>query len=301
MNHLNSLGLAVSILFILPSCNGGSPTREHRLPKVAVKTVTVKQGYSEKKLTLNGKTLYLNKTTVISPISGYVIKMNVNYGDQVKKEETLFEIQTRESKTLRNTDALPAGAGILKIKSSLAGIVGKLTINATGSYITQGSALCTIVGTSNVLVQVNVPFEHHSQLKAGTKCTLLLPDQTSISGIVVRILPFMDPVSQTQKVLILPASNQPLPENLHLMVQFITNRHQSLLLPRNAIMTNEEQSKFWVMKIKNDSVAVKVPIQKGIENDSMTEIASPRVKPTDTIISEGAYGLANGSIVKITK
>ena len=65
-------------------------------------------------------------------------------------------------------------------------------------------------------------------------------------------------------------------------------------------MTNEKQTDFWLMKIEHDSIAVRVPIEKGIENDSVIEILSAHVNLHDLIISEGAYGLPDSSLVKIS-
>jgi hypothetical protein len=66
-------------------------------------------------------------------------------------------------------------------------------------------------------------------------------------------------------------------------------------------MTNEVLKDFWVMKIMNDSMAVKISIQKGIENDSLMEVISSDLSVGDRIITEGAYGLPDSSKVKIEK
>jgi len=302
MKHLNILGLAAIILFVSSACNRHSSTQEVQPPKVSVKTIPVREGNIEKKITLNGKTIFLKKNTLVSPIPGYIVKINVKYGDAVQKDEVLFEIQTKESKTLKNTGIFSSTAGIIQVRASFSGVVNNLNINETGGYITEGSPLCSMVVTTDLRVQVNVPFEYHSQIKPGSKCILLLSDHTSIPGTVLQILPFMDAVNQTQHVLIKPASNRALPEDLNLLVQFITDRHQSVLLvPPQAVMTNEIQSEFWVMKIENDSLAVKVPIKKGIENDSIIEILSAELKKNDRVIREGAYGLPDRTIVKIIR
>jgi hypothetical protein len=66
-------------------------------------------------------------------------------------------------------------------------------------------------------------------------------------------------------------------------------------------MTNESQTEFWVMKIVNDKLAIKTPVTKGIENESIVEILSSDLKATDLIISDGAYGMNDSTIVKIIK
>jgi hypothetical protein len=53
------------------------------------------------------------------------------------------------------------------------------------------------------------------------------------------------------------------------------------------------------MKIVHDSLAVKIPVEKGIEDDSLVEIISPDLKTGDLLITEGAFGLPDSSIVKL--
>jgi multidrug efflux pump subunit AcrA (membrane-fusion protein) len=78
----------------------------------------------------------------------------------------------------------------------------------------------------------------------------------------------------------------------------IKQKKNAFSLPLDAIQTNETQDEFWVMKLVNDSMAVKVPIIVGLQNDSLREIISG-IGPTDKIILKGAYGLSDSSIVKV--
>jgi hypothetical protein len=51
----------------------------------------------------------------------------------------------------------------------------------------------------------------------------------------------------------------------------------------------------------NDSMAVKVPVQKGLESDTSVQIISPRFSDTDKILVSGNYGLADTAFVKIER
>jgi hypothetical protein len=55
------------------------------------------------------------------------------------------------------------------------------------------------------------------------------------------------------------------------------------------------------MKINTGDTAVKIPVKKGIENDSIAEVISSELKVNDLIISDGAYGLPDSTIVSIVK
>ena len=215
----------------------------------------MKFGEIEKTVSLNGKTVFLKKNAVVSPISGYVLKMLVKFGDKVQKNQLLFEVQTKESKALENT--ITGNAGIIKIIAPASGTINALNINSTGSYVMEGAELCNIIENKDLLVQVNVPFEYNSLARPGTKCNLFLADNTTFVGIIFQVMPNIDEANQTQQILIKPRTNRPLPENLNLTVQLVQAKHNySCLVPRNTLMTNETQTEYWVMKIVKDKISI---------------------------------------------
>ena len=71
------------------------------------------------------------------------------------------------------------------------------------------------------------------------------------------------------------------------------------MVPKAAVLTDETQSQFWVMKITDSNIAVKVPIQKGMENSGEVEILSPAFSDKDRILISGNYGLADTAKVSI--
>ena len=46
---------------------------------------------------------------------------------------------------------------------------------------------------------------------------------------------------------------------------------------------DETQTEFWVMKVLNDSTAVKVLVKKGIENYNEIEIIDPQFLPDEKV------------------
>src|SRR5678815_96990 len=70
------------------------------------------------------------------------------------------------------------------------------------------------------------------------------------------------------------------------------------MLPKAAVLSNEEQTEFWIMKLLNDSVAVKTGIQKGIESGGNIQVISPPLGDSDRIILTGNYGLSDTAKIK---
>ena len=288
------------VAFALFSCGKKEATEAEQMPVVTVKTTVVKFGEIDSKLTFNGKVIYLKKNLVVSPISGYVRKISVKFGDYVKQNQLLFEIQTKENKALENTNS--ENTGIIRVFAPSQGIINSLNIIENGAYVLEGASLCTVAENHDVMVQLNLPFEFNSLVKIGNSCTLVLGDNIKFSGTIYQILPTVDDANQTQQVLIKPHYNKSLPENLNLEVELVKARHnKTCLIPRNALMTNETQTEFWVMKVIENKKAIKVPVQKGIENDDFVEILNSGLTKSDQVISEGAYGLNDSSTVKINR
>ncbi len=81
----------------------------------------------------------------------------------------------------------------------------------------------------------------------------------------------------------------------------LTNQMMLLVLPKSSLVTNVTQDSFWVMKLINDTTAVKINVTRGIENDSVVQILNSNLKPDDKIILSGAYGLPDTAKVEIVK
>lgn len=296
MKNILTLFILVILQFVTFSCTEQNKEQAVEIPLISVKTTQIVQGDIEKFLELNGKTVYLKKNKVVSPISAYVVKVNVQFGDKVQKGAILFELQTKENK------ALNSNMGDIKVYAPSSGTVGELIVNQPGTYLVEGDLICTIIENSDLMIQVNVPFQYHSLLNLGIQSKIFLPDYTSSVGRIVKILPAISETDQTQTVYLKTDYGLQLPENLNVTARFVLDKHtNSLLIAKDALMSNEKLTEFWVMKIIKDSLALKIPIQKGIENDSLVEVFSNELKINDIIIDEGAYGLPDSSIVKIIK
>ena len=73
----------------------------------------------------------------------------------------------------------------------------------------------------------------------------------------------------------------------------------SQALPKPAVLTDETESTFWVMKLIDSTTAVKVPVVKGLETKDKIEILSPVFKRSDRILVTGNYGLPDTAKVKV--
>ena len=307
MKSASSLLIIALFINVFVSCKSKSEKIPDTVdPKVSVKTTIVITGSIDDIISLNGKSVFLKKNGVISSISGYLKKVYVQFGDMVHKSDLLFEIQTKENKALENSGLDPelssSKTGIIRVLAPSDGIISDLNINSSGMYIAEGGQLCTIVENKEMMIQVNVPYEYNQWFKINKACKIVLPDSTFIDGNIYKIMPVINETSQTQNVLIKVRSNRQVPENLNVIVKFVKLSHsKALLIPKAALLTNEVQQEFWVMKILHDSIATKVNVVKGFENNRMVEVISKNIAVNDPVIIEGAYGLPDSTVVKVVK
>ena len=148
----------------------------------------------------------------------------------------------------------------------------------------------------------DLPYELKPYLPNNKIVQLHLPDSTLLNGVLQAPLPVADSATQTQRYIIHVNSSEPIPENLIAKVYLIkTAKQNAIALPKAAVLSDEVQSEFWIMKMLNDSTAVKVPVKKGMETKDNVEIVSPPLSSTDKILLTGNYGLPDTAKVKVMK
>jgi hypothetical protein len=292
----------IIVLVLIQSCKNKDTSIESLAAPLPIVTIIHPvKGTLHETEQINGQVVYLNKTIMTAPISGYVSHVNVKLGDVVKKGSRLFSIQTKESKALENSNIETSNQfGIIPIYASASGYINTLDVTDSGVFISEGSPLTTIVKSSDLAIQVNAPFQLSKLLIGSNNIVIELPNQEMKAATFYKAMPIVDPVSQTQQILFKLNTYELLPENLNVLIKIpVKQKSDVIIIPKDAVLTNETQDEFWIMTITTDSLAVIVPIVKGLENDSEVEIIKPVLKLTDKIIEKGAYGLPDSTKVKI--
>ena len=110
----------------------------------------------------------------------------------------------------------------------------------------------------------------------------------------------MDAASQTQSYVVKVQTNSVLPENLLATVELIkSTKPKTQVIEKSAVLTDETMENFWVMKMVNDTTAVKIQVTKGITTNTQIEILSPQFTADDKILNTGNYGLPDTAFVSI--
>lgn len=298
-------GLAVCLLAF--SCsNKTEETAAEIKPVAQVKITNVSYKNMEEQVTLTATSVYLQRSQVTAPVAGYITRVYVKYGDAVSKGQSLYDIETKERTALGNNaineDSTLRNFGKLTIKAPSGGIITIIDRQQTGEYIMEGNPFCTITQSGDLAFQLNVPFEYHSLVEHSSYCVLVLPDKSQMQARIVKALSSLNASAQTQMYLVKPTRSVFLPEGLVASVMLTTSsKPNTQVLAKEAVLSDELMKNFWIMKLLNDTTAVKVDIKTGIKNSGEVEILSPQFNTADRILSEGNYGLADTAAVKIIK
>lgn len=265
-------------------------------PKTAVTLTHAAFGRIEKEIIFSATTVYQNKSVVGAPIPAFITEALVRPGSRVKAGETLYRIESKEQHALGN-----GSHAVIPIKAERDGIVLDVQQQA-GSYVTEGTVLCSVAEIESLVFEIHVPYEQQRYAHSGSKCMLELPDGTRLAATVHTSLATMNTVSQSERV-IARAKAPFLPEGMNVKAIFSVSDSSSerMILPKSTVQSNETLTEYWVMKLADDSTAVRVPVAIGNSNASEIEIESDALSPQDCIILTGGYGLEDGAKVVVTK
>ncbi|MDB5243233.1 MAG: hypothetical protein JWP57_3858 [Spirosoma sp.] len=297
-------------LLLLSRCGSSSTSdtstqaAEPPRPKTPVEVTTVKADSFRVEKTFRGITYYLTSGDIKSPIAGYVTKVYVKIGDQLRKGAPLFGLETKEAYALGGknylNDPTLKNIGQLIIRAPEAGLI-TLVQAEEREYVQDGAVLASFSAPDMFVFLIEVPVEQDSAVHVGSVCTIKLPNGRQIGGRISRTLAITDSLSQTERFVVKPDHPMVLPARLGLNITFTDQQHNNVQsLPTEAVLANELQTEFWVMKLINDTTAIRVPVKTGLQRDTHVEILSPRFSPRDRFVSKGGYGLADTASVTIS-
>lgn len=295
----------ISLFFVFfISCKNKNTAEETLATTVLVSTTSIETGAINEFVDLNATASYLIKNTIKANTTGYVNGVNVVSNDFVTKGKILFSLQTREAKALGNTvnqldSSLNFGKGI-EVKATTNGFISAVNVQK-GDYVQDGDQLALLNDITSFAIVLSLPYELKKYLSINDKLPVFLPDGKEISASVKRFIPSVDMASQTQNVVLKYSGSLDIPENLIVKVRIPkTSNLKTISVPKEAVLCDETETFFWIMKMIDRDTAIKIPIRKGIENEKRVEILYPILTKRDQILLTGNYGVGDTIKVKIT-
>jgi multidrug efflux pump subunit AcrA (membrane-fusion protein) len=169
-----------------------------------------------------------------------------------------------------------------------------------GETAAAGTPVITIMDTSSLIAKLHVAQAVAQKLHLGSSADLAIPgiDEPQ-SATVSLISPALDPGSTTVEVWL----NLPNPDGRYKVGTPVhatlhgTTVSNAVQVPVNAIVPGEDGGTS-VFVVGSDSTAKKRAVKIGIRTPDKVQILDG-VTPSDTVITEGGYGLDDGTKVKI--
>jgi len=254
---------------------------------------------------LNAVSAFLQKSYVKANANGYLQSSDVYPGKYVEVGQPLFSLKTKEAQIIGNSirvlDSTLKFTGVNQIKANQHGYITQLN-HQSGDYVQDGEQLAVISDRNSFVFLLDLPYELRPYVLNKGIVSLQLPDGERLTGRIGEVMPTVDSASQTQNVVIRVSPPHAIPENLIAKVHIEKLSHTGAQsLPKAAVLTNDTEDEFWVMKLIDSATAVKVSVKKGIETKDRVEILSPAFTPSDRILVSGNYGLPDTAKVKVTE
>lgn len=299
-------GIYFILVIVLVSCGQAAPDdssdEQHVVTPVTV--TAVQTGFMADTIELNATSTFLQKSIVKASANGYLTKVNAVVGKTAGSGEVLFVLKTKEAQSIGNTinalDSTFKFSGLITIRAARTGHITEVD-HQVGDYVQDGEQLAVINDVNSFVFVLNLPYELRPFVLGKKEVQLKLPDGQKLAGAITAVTANVDSASQTQQVYIKVPSHQ-LPVNLVAKVNIVkTAKANAVYLPKQTVLANETQTGFWVMKVIGDTMAVKVPVTKGLETNGQVEIIAPTFAPTDRFVLTGNYGLADTATIKIIK
>jgi HlyD family secretion protein len=296
------ISLAIVLLY---SCrHSKEASEEATIVKTPVTIAPVEYKSVASTVTLPAVATFMNKSVIRATTSGIIDKVLIDPGQSVKPDQLLFTIRTREAIALdrgARSDSSLNFKGLINIISRKEGVINSIAYQK-GDFVQEGDEMAIVSDQSSLVFILDVPIELDRYIEKNRRCKITLPDQRKIEASIIRKLAEMDMQSQTVRYVVKPVSEESFPANLIASIDLVKSTNEkALVMPKQAVLGNETQTEFWVMKIVNDSTAIRVDVTKGYENNEEVEITAPGFLPSDRIVLTGNYGLSDTARVTISK
>jgi len=299
----NKLLWVLAITVTTTACNHKKTTNTHYklpLPTVTVGHPVVKsQAVYE---SFRAVSRYLQNVNLRARTQGIVTHVFASPGDEVYAGQPMFVIKPVELSALEKSSISHQLGNISDTIFSKQNILTNQVMVQQGDYVQPGSLLASAFKKNSLVAITYIPFSKVSAIRKNNPCTVFIPGKKPVNTFFKRQLFSADSITQTQPFIVPLPSNLQLSKGMNLRVRFKEKEiHDGIFVPRVAVLSNEEETSFWVIKVVNNSIVRKVPVTIGWEGKNSIQVISGDIKPSDEIVTQGAYGLPDNTRVKIIK
>jgi membrane fusion protein (multidrug efflux system) len=182
-------------------------------------------------------------------------------------------------------------------------LVGGSVINRfvdLGERVSPGQPLFEVAEIKQVEVEAGVSDKRFSETGLGQTAIVTVDGYPGavFTGTVVKIQPAIDPMTRTfQATIRIDNPQELLKPGMLARAEIEVGLHQNaLVIPKSASL--EEEGKYYVVAVMNGKVDRREIIPGFLDGEKLEALSG--VSEGDQVVIEGAYGLAQGAIVKVS-
>ena len=248
-----------------------------------------------------GRDLDTARATLVQSQAAYdIAKQHFDAVQQVSREAALENARGQLASAKGKYLGAQAQLSYTEIRSPIDGVVTDRPLFA-GETAGAGMPVITVMNTSALLAKLHIAQMQAQQLTLGASAEITVPGVTDpVAAKVSLISPALDPGSTTVEVWLRVENPKDLFKAGTAVHAVITGRTATAatLIPTEAVQTAADGTTKSVMVIAADGSAHKRPVVLGIQTATTVQVLSG-LTPADTVITTGAYGLDDGTKVKI--
>ena len=228
-----------------------------------------------------------------------IANQHLNSLKSVSQSATISSAEGALESAKGKYQAAQAGLSYSEIRSPIDGVVTDRPLYA-GEMANTGQAIVTVMDTSSLLAKVHLSQQQTVGLKLGEDAILTFTGQDEPAhGKISLISPALDAGSTTLEVWVTVPNKTSkykagTPVHVSLAARTLTD---AVTVPNEALITTKSGTPA-VMVISADSVAHQKDVKTGITDGHDTQVLSG-VQPGDLVVTKGAYGMDDGTKVKI--
>jgi len=228
-----------------------------------------------------------------------IAKQHLNSLKSVSQSATISSAEGALESAKGKYEAAQAGLSYSEIRSPIDGVVTDRPLFG-GEMANAGQAIVTVMDTSSLIAKVHLSQQQTAGLKLGEDATLTFTGQDEPAhGKISLISPALDTGSTTLEVWVTVPNKTGkykagTPVHVSLAARTLAD---AVTVPNEALITTKSGTPA-VMVVGVDSVAHQKDVKTGITDGHDTQVLSG-VQPGDLVVTQGAYGMDDGTKVKI--
>jgi multidrug efflux pump subunit AcrA (membrane-fusion protein) len=187
-----------------------------------------------------------------------------------------------------------------EIRSPINGVVTDRPLYP-GEMASTSAPFMTVMDISSVIAKAHIPQSDAMLLQKGDNATIEVAGLDKLPGTVTLVSPALDPNSTTVEIWVQVANaKQQLRPGATAQISITAQTvHDALIVPVLALL-NASGDQAQVMVIGSDGTAQSRDVKTGIKTPEDAQIVSG-LKAGEQVVTEGAYGLADKTKVKVEK